>query len=342
MVHENQHREVQYHAYGTPEVLKMVSVDNQEPDDNEVRINIKAVGLNPLEAKTFGGDARLRIVEFVNRLRRPSLWFGRGPTKFPRGVARDFAGVIDAVGPNVTNVAIGDAVLGTLYGAPGTIMTGSLTQKLVAPVSDIVPKPDNLSFETAATLGVAAQTAYGTFHRLNVGKGDVIIISAASGGVGSLAVQLAVHLGATVIGIASERNSDYLRSLGAIPVAYGENLQARIREAAPAPVTKLFDCYGGDYVKLGFSLGLSGQDIGTLVPSPLAMIKGAQFTGSRYAQPGDLHEVANLVADGTIKVTIADEYPFKIESIRQAYNDLGSGHVRGKLVVAPIQVEKSS
>ena len=176
-------------------------------------------------------------------------------------------------------------------------MTGLLTQKLVPPVSDIVPKPDNLSFETAATLGVAAQTAYGTFHRLNVGKGDVIIISAASGGVGSLAVQLTVHLGASVIGIASERNSDYLRSLGAIPVAYGENLQARIREAAPAPVTKLFDCYGGDYVKLGFSLGLSGQDIGTLVPSPLTMIKGAQFTGSRYAQPGDLHEVANLVAD---------------------------------------------
>jgi D-arabinose 1-dehydrogenase-like Zn-dependent alcohol dehydrogenase len=136
-----------------------------------------------------------------------------------------------------------------------------------------------------------------------------------------------------VIGIAGERNVDYLRSLGAIPVTHGEGVQSRVLAAAPKPVTKLLDCYGGEYVKLGFALGLHGRGIGTLVPSPSAIIKGAQFTGSRHAEPGDLQEVADLVADGTINVSIAHVYSFNVESVRDAYTELHKGHVRGKLVV---------
>ena len=250
-------------------------------------------------------------------------------------MARDFAGVIDAVGTNVTDLAVGDAVLGTLRSAPGQADTrGAFTTELVAPTDDVVKKPAPLSFTQAACLGVASQTACGAFRQLNLHEGDVIVISAAAGGVGSIAAQLAVSRGATVIGIAGARNTEYLRSLGAIPVTYGENLTSRIREAAPSPITKLLDCYGGGYVKLGRDLGLTGRSIGTLVPSPTAMLRGAQFTGSRHSSGRiDLEEVAQLVADDVIKVDIARTYPFTLEQVRAAYTELAKGHVRGKLAV---------
>lgn len=328
-------RVIQYRRFGGTEVLEMAQAAEQILGQDEVRLTIKAVGLNPLEAKAFAGDRRLRLVEVVQRLIRPGRWFEPAASRFPRGVARDFAGVVNAVGPGVTRLAIGDEVLGTLRGAPGLgAKKGALSEELVAPVSDVVLKPEQLSFEVAASLGVAAQTSCGAFRQIDLTSTDVLVISAASGGVGSLAVQLAIHRGATVIGIAGEHNADYLRSLGAIPVTHGEGVKDRVLAAAPRPVTKLLDCYGGDYVKLGFTLGLPGRAIGTLVPSPGAIFKGAQFTGSRHAQPGDLQEVVDLVADGTIRVTVAQVYSFTLDSVRAAYAELNTGHVRGKLVVS--------
>lgn len=328
-------RAVQFRKFGGPEVLEMVEAAEPTPGAGEVRVAVKAVGLNPVDSKTFGGDARLRLVESVQQLIHPNRWFGRGPSRFPRGVARDFAGIVEAVGPDVTGFAVGDGVLGTLRGAPGLgAKKGALVEKLVAPTGDVVIKPEPLSFEVAASLGVAAEAASGAFRQLDLNSSDVVVISAASGGVGSLAVQLALHRGATVIGIAGEHNIDYLRSLGAVPVAHGEGVKSRVLAATPRPVTKLLDCYGGEYVKLGFGLGLPGRAIGTLVPSPGAIMRGAQFTGSRHAQPGDLQEATDLVADGTIKVTLAHVYPFVAESVRDAYIEQDTGHVRGKLVIS--------
>ena len=182
-------------------------------------------------------------------------------------------------------------------------------------------------------MGVSGESACGAFRAIDLKPEDVLVISAASGGVGAVAVQLAVHRGAPVIGIASEKNAEFVRSLGAIPVAYGDGLKERILKAAPTPVTKMLDCYGGDYIPLGAELGLKGSAMGTLIPTPKAMMKGAQFTGARHAQPGDLKEVADLVASGDIDVTLAHVYPFKLDSIRDGYKELGTGHVRGKLVV---------
>ena len=327
-------RKIQYNAYGDPSVLEMVETDEPTPGEGEVRVTVKAVGLNPIDLKTFEGFKPLRVVETINRLRHPSWWFGRGPARFPKGVGRDFSGVIDALGPGVNNVAVDDAVLGTLRSAPGSGVTeGSLAEKLVTSAQNIVAKPENLNFEVAAALGVAGETACGAFRAIDLKPEDVLVISAASGGVGAVAVQLAVHRGATVIGIASEKNAEFVRSLGATPVAYGDGLKERILKAAPAPVTKMLDCYGGDYIPLGAELGLKGSAMGTLNPAPKAMIKGVQFTGARHAQPGDLKEVADLVASGDIDVTLAHVYPFKLESIRDGYKELGTGHVRGKLVV---------
>ena len=324
---------VQYERFGDSQVLQMAEVPDPTPGPGEVRIAVKAVGLNPLEQKVFRGDKRLRLLETVQHLIHLSRWFGGEPA-FPRGVARDFSGFVDRIGPGVTGIAMGDAVLGTLRGAPGQgDRRGSLADTLVVSTDDVVPKPTAMNFETAATIGVAAQTVCGAFRALNVQADDVIIIANASGGVGSLAVQLAVHRGARVIGIASQRNSDYLRSLGAVPVAYGDGIEQRIRDAAPASVTKLLDCHLGEYIKLGFTLGLPGKAIGSLEPKPSAIIRGAHFTGSHHAEPGDLAEVAALVADGTITIAIERTYPFDIASIRRAYTELAKGHVRGKLVV---------
>ena len=325
-------RVVQYRRFGGPEVLEMADAPVQEPGDHEVRVVVKAAGLNPMDEKVFGGARALRIVGFIDALSKPAQWFS---PRFPKRVGRDFAGIVDAVGSRVDGFAVGDTVLGTLRGAPGTrTKRGSLAEHLVASIGDVVHKPEGLSTESAAALGVVAQTACGALRELDVQSGDVVVISAAAGGVGSLAAQLAIHRGATVVGIAGEGNAEFLRSLGVVPVAYGAGVADRILASAPGPVTKLLDCYGGDYVQLGFSLGLRGPAIGTLVPSPKVILRGVRFTGSRHARPGDLEAVAKLVVDGAVKTVVAREYPFEIEAVRDAFRELAAGHVRGKLVVS--------
>ena len=174
-------RAIEYRRFGGPEILEEAERPAQAPGDGEVRVAVRAVGLNPLDFKTFRGD--LRGLERVQRIIHPRRWFESASARFPRGVARDFAGVIDAVGANVTDLTVGDAVLGTLRSAPGQAdIRGALTTELVAPADDVVKKPASLSFTQAACLGVAAQTACGAFKQLNVHEGDVIVISAAAGG----------------------------------------------------------------------------------------------------------------------------------------------------------------
>lgn len=327
-------RAIQYREFGGPDVLELVEVADEEPGVGEVRIAVRTAGLNPVDAKSVAGHFPVRQLEFVRLLRQPSRWFGQGPARFPRVLGRDFAGVVEAVGEGVTEFAVGEPVFGTLRSAPGDGATrGSLITQLVAPVGDVVHKPEALDFDLAAALGVAAQTACGALRALQVGAGDVVVISGASGGVGSLATQLAVQRGATVIGIGGEANAGYLRQLGATPVSYGGDVGAKIRAAVPESATKFLDCFGGDYVRLALGLGVSAGRVGTLVPSPAAILRGAQFTGSRHAQPGDLDLVADLVAAGTIRMMVGKTVSFDVEAVRAACVELLGGHVRGKMVV---------
>lgn len=309
-------RAIEYRAFGTPDVLDIVEAEPIEPGEGEVRVSVKAAGLNPVDWKIFSGA------------------FGADESKLPKGVANDFAGEIDAVGAGVTGFAVGDEVLGSLKKAVQTDQpNGALANQLIASARDLAQKPDGLSFADAAALGIPALTACGCLRALEFTAEDVIVISAASGGVGSIAVQIAASAGATVVGIASESNAEYLRSLGAVPVAYGPDLAARVRAAASRPVTKLLDCFGEEYVDVALELGLSAGTYATIVGTEGSAQKGATLTGSRDAQPGDLDRVANLVADGTLSVAIAGVYPFTAESVRKAYKELQKGHVRGKLVV---------
>ena len=130
-------RAIEYRRFGGPEVLEEAERPPQAPGDGEVRIAVRAVGLNPLDFKTFRGD--LRRLERVQRILHPRRWLEGASARFPRGVARDFAGVINAVGANVTDLTVGDAVLGTLRSAPGQADTrGALTTELVAPADDVI------------------------------------------------------------------------------------------------------------------------------------------------------------------------------------------------------------
>jgi len=157
-------RAIEYRTFGGPEVLEEAERPAQAPGDGEVRIAVRAVGLNPLDFKTFRGD--LRRLERVQRILHPRRWLEGASARFPRGVARDFAGVIDTVGANVTDLAVGDAVLGTLRSAPGQADTrGALTTELVAPADDAAKKPAPLPLPVSRQ---AVPTAMSPVRRLRV------------------------------------------------------------------------------------------------------------------------------------------------------------------------------
>ena len=324
---------IQYSRFGDEEVLDLVNIKSDSLKLNQVRVEVHAVGLNPIDYKTFEGAKPLRFLSFMTKLRKPSRWFESKSSLFPRGVGRDFAGVITEVGEGVRRFSVGDKVFGTMISDPGLgTKRGALATEVCVNESEIVLKPEMIDMYHAATMGVASLTVGGAFRKIELNSKDVVVISAA-GGIGSIAVQYAVAKGATVIGIASKKNSEYLKSLGAIPVAYEENIQNALLSESPRPVTKFLDCYGSDYVKLAFSLGLKGSEIGTLVPSPYVMIKGAQFTGPRHSTYDDLNTLAEMVSDGKVRLNIDQVYDFSLKSVREAYRSLKSGHTRGKKVV---------
>jgi zinc-binding oxidoreductase len=265
---------VQYDCFGPVENLKLANVPGENPEEGQVKIAVHAVGLNPVDYKIFEGSPQLRMLSRVMKIRNPRRWFESKKAQFPRGVGRDFSGTVTEVGPGVSGYFVGDEVFGTIVSAPGLgTKRGSLATEICVNTGDIALKPASIDFDHAAAMGVAALTVGGAFRHIGVGAGDTVVISAASGGIGSTAVQYAVARGARVVGIAGAANAEFVRSLGAVPVAYGEGVRERVLKAAEGRVTKFLDCYGGDYVSLAFSLGLKGKDIGTLVPSPKVIIR---------------------------------------------------------------------
>ena len=312
-------------------MLEEGEVSLPAPGEGQVLVKVQAAGINPVDYKLFGGLTR--PLEVVRTIVHPARWFARGKERPLRGVGQDFAGVVTAVGPAVSNMGVGDEVIGLLRAAPWQARAyGSLTTQLLVAAANVVPKPASVSFEAAGGLGVAAQTAMGAMRSVKADVGDVIVVAAAAGGVGGLVTQLALARGATVIGIAGPSNADYLRSLGAIPVSYGEGLEQRIKDAVPSPVTAFIDCFGG-YASLAHSLGVRGERVGTLVPTPAIVLRRARFTGGRDGKIADIATVAGLIDRGTVSLTIARTYPFDVERVRAAYTELMGGHVRGKIVI---------
>ncbi len=305
-------RAVRFDQYGDVDVLNVVEVERPVPGPAEVLVGVKAAGINPGEASI-----------------RQGLLHERWPATFPSGEGTDLAGVVEEVGPGVDSVAVGDEVIGF------TESRASHAELVVVPADQLTPKPAGVSWEAAGGLFVAGVTAYAAVRAVGASESDTVVVSGAAGGVGSLAVQLAVNAGATVIGLASESNHQWLRDHGVIPVSYGEGVADRIREAAGGRVDAFIDTFGGGYVQLAVEeLGVAPDRVDTIIDWDAAQKYGVKMEGSAAAASAEvLAELAKLVDEGKLEVPIANVYP--LEQVRDAFTELERRHARGKIVLRP-------
>lgn len=234
-------RIAQFAEYGAPEVVRVVDAPAPAPGPTQVRIAVRAAGVNPIDWKILAGYMRELM-----------------PLELPAGLGSDVAGVVDAVGSEVTEWAVGDEVL-------GRSTTGSFADLTLAESGELVRKPGGVSWEVAGSLAGAGGTAYAVLKKLGVKAGDTLLIHAAAGGVGTFAVQLATAQGVKVIGTAGESNHEYLRSLGATPVTYGDGLLERVRAVAPEGVDAVLDASGRGEIPLSIALTGDPARVLTLV-----------------------------------------------------------------------------
>ena len=304
-------RAVRFEQYGGIDVLQVVEVADPTPGPGEVRVRVRAAGTNP-------GDAKIRL----------GLLHEMWPATFPSGQGSDLAGVVDAVGDGVDGVAVGDEVIAF------TDDRSSQAELVVVAAEHTTPRPEALPWEVAGALFVAGATAWAAVGSVDLGPGDTVVVSAAAGGVGSLAVQLAARTGATVIGLASPANHDWLRDHGVVPVAHGDGVLDRIRAAAPDGVDALIDLHGDGYVELGLELGVDPKRIDTVVDFAAVGTHGVQSVGNAAGASAEvLAELAGLLAAGDIELPIAATFP--LDQVREAYRQLEQGHTRGKIVLLP-------
>lgn len=302
---------VRYDEYGGIDVLRVVDVERPVPGEGQVLVRVKAAGTNP-------GEAAVREGVFKDR------W----PSTFPSGQGSDLAGVVEETGPGAGDFSPGDEVIGFTH------ERASQAELVLVKAGDLTRKPEKVSWEAAGGLFVAGTTAWAAVRAVAPAKGETIVVSGAAGGVGSLAVQLARHTGATVVGLASEHNHEWLRAHGVVPVAYGDGVAGRIRAVAPGGVDAFVDTYGGGYVDLALDLGVAADRIDTIIDFAAAEKHGVRTDGNMTGASAEvLAELAGLIADGRLEVPIACTYP--LAKVREAYTELERRHTRGKIVLIP-------
>lgn len=313
-------RAIQFTQYGPPEVVQVVEVPDPHAGPGEVRIRVRASGLSAGEASIRSG-----------------VWRDLVPVAFPYRPGLDAAGVVDEVGPGVTGVAVGDEVFGM-----ASMATRGANAEL-AVLAAWAPKPAAWSWAEAGGAAGAAETGARVLDRLKVGPGDTVLVQGAAGGTGAVAVQLAIARGATVIGTASERNHEFLRSLGARPTTYGPGLADRVRALAPDGVDAVFDCAGGALADLVAIAG-SPDRVVTIADFDAAahgvhMSHGSPPDGSGKAlgpgaDPLALHGLAIAVAladQGRLRVPVAAQFPLAEAAAAHELSD--TRHARGKIVL---------
>lgn len=306
-------RAVTYHSYGKPDVLELGEVDEPKVGPDWVKIAVRASSVNPVDWKLASGGMDGVLDVF-----------------FPVIPGWDVAGVVEEVGPAVTELEVGDEVFG--YVRKDAVHGGTYAEKVSAPRGTVARKPAGLSFAEAAALPLAGLTAYQALvHVLDVSEGDTVLVHAAAGGVGSFAVQIAVARGARVIGTASEDNHDYVAGLGAEPIEYGDGMLDRIVELAPDGVDAIFDPIGDDTLAMSPDL-LAGGAAGRIVSIADPGVKdlGGHYVFVHPSVP-DLEALAALADAGKLTVDIAATYP--LADADKAWEDSMGGHTRGKIVL---------
>ncbi|WP_328431209.1 MULTISPECIES: NADP-dependent oxidoreductase [unclassified Streptomyces] len=302
---------ISYSRYGGPDVLEFGEVGDPKVGPDAVLVKVRAAAVNPVDWKCREG--------YLDGMLDPV---------FPVVPGWDVSGVVVQPGVSVPEFTAGDEVIG--YVREDFLSRGTFAEYVAAPVRTLARKPRNLTWEEAAGLPLAGLTAYQVLVKaLQVGRGDTVLVHAAAGGVGSIAVQLARHLGARVIGTASEGNHDFLRGLGCEPVKYGEGLAERMRGLAPEGVDAVFDTVGGEALKTSVDL---------LVPQGrLASIADGDVIGygGRYCwvrpDAEDLLRLTELAEQGVVSVHVSETFP--LERAADAHRLSQQGRTRGKIVV---------
>ena len=302
---------VRFDHYGGVDVLEVREVDRPVPGAGEVLVAVKAAAINPGEISI-----------------REGLLHERWPATFPSGEGTDFAGVVEEVGAGVQDFAAGDEVCGW------TERRASHAEFVAVPAEQLTPKPPGVSWEVAGSLFVAGMAGYACVDAVAPKPGEVVAVSAAAGGVGSIAAQLAVRTGATVIGLASEPNHAWLSDHGVIPVTYGDGQAERIEQAAGGHLDAFIDTFGGGYVELAISLGVPADRINTIADFAAVERFGVHSQGTHaVGTAARLAEIAGLVADGSLEVPIART--FLLAHVREAFALLAQRKTRGKIVLIP-------
>ncbi|MFD7877850.1 NADP-dependent oxidoreductase [Streptomyces sp. NPDC059766] len=302
---------VRFHTYGEIDVLRVEEVARPVPGPGQVLVAVRAAGIQPGEV-------------MIRKGARHDRW----PATFPSGQGSDLAGVVVESGPHVRGVAVGDEVLGFTHGR------ASHAEFVVVDDVNVIHRPQGLSWDVAGSLYVAGTTAYACVFAVDPGPADTVVVSGAAGGVGSLAVQLARRRGATVIGLAGERNHVWLEDRGVVPVAYGPGVAERIRQAAGRDVDAFIDTFGDGYVELAVELGVRPERINTIRDWRAAAEVGARTYGEGSAASAVvIGELARLAARGELEVPISRGYP--LEQVRDAFRELEQGHTHGKIVLRP-------
>src|ERR1700722_9978650 len=280
-------RAVRFDPYGGLDVLQVVEVERPIAGPGKVLVRVKAAGINPGEASI-----------------RKGLFAERWPATFPSGQGSDLAGIVEEAGPGVTNVGVGDAVIGF------TENRASQAEFVLVASGHLVPRRGNVAWEQAGALFVAGTTAFAAVRSVALSPGDTVVVSGAVGGVGSIAVQLARNAGAKVIGLASEANHTWLTDHGIIPVTYGDGVEDRIRAASGGKIDAFIDTFGGGYVELALKLGVAPDRIDTIIDFAAAAKYGVKTEGNyEGANANVLAQLAGLLATDRLEIPIAKVYP---------------------------------
>lgn len=298
-------------TYGDPDVVEVADVEEPLLGPDAVLVHTAAAGVNPVDWKIVSGALH-----------------GAFASHLPMIPGWDVAGTVAAVGPAVTDIAVGDRV--AAYARKDYIEHGTFAELVAVPRRAVAPVPDGVELTVAGALPLVGLTAEQLLDATGVASGDTVLVHAASGGVGSCAVQLAALRGARVIGTASERNHGYLRQIGAEPVSYGDHLVDNVRAVAPAGVDVVLDLVGGDALSATPQLLADGGRVASVIDAEQVKQLGGTYV---FVHPDAamLARLLELVAEGALKIEIAQSFP--LERTGEALAAVKEGHARGKVVV---------
>jgi len=297
-----------YDRTGEPGVLYVAEVGDPSPGPGEVAVRVRAAGLNPYDAKLRRGDVPSE---------RP----------FPRRVGSDLAGTVVAIGEGAaygddTPAAVGDEVLGS--------GSGTVAERALATAGNLVARPGSVPAEVAGSLHVPGMAALACLGAVPVGPGDTLLVGGATGAVGLLVVQLAVTAGATVVGTGSQRNRDFVSSLGAVPVTYGDGLPERVAPHAP---TAVIDCHGREALDAGIALGVAPDRMTATAAFDAIDELGLPPLDGAARTTENLAVLTGRIAAGELVLPVAET--FALDEVAAAFTVLESSHPPGRIVILP-------